>query len=178
MPNNQGYEREDAYKTLEMINTWINNIDTKVSFALAFSSVLIGFIFSKGVPSVFKRIGEVSKLNELIGGDVIEAIVIVVLYISSIIAIMCFLLAIRGKIKNPNQSQSIFFFGSIASQELIDYRTKTSQMTEQGIIDDLKEQIHTNSAICNKKVKCYNTGIIFLMVTTVLSFICEIFRFI
>lgn len=32
---NQVYTKEDAYQNLEMINTWISSIDTKVSFALA-----------------------------------------------------------------------------------------------------------------------------------------------
>lgn len=28
--NNSDYTKEDAYKTLEIINSWISNIDTKV----------------------------------------------------------------------------------------------------------------------------------------------------
>ena len=31
----QGFKKDDAYQTLSMINTWIGNIDTKISFALA-----------------------------------------------------------------------------------------------------------------------------------------------
>ena len=40
------YTKEDAYKTLEIINSWICNIDTKVSFSLALIGVLITLIFN------------------------------------------------------------------------------------------------------------------------------------
>lgn len=38
----QGFKKDDAYQILSMINTWIGNIDTKISFALALAGVLIG----------------------------------------------------------------------------------------------------------------------------------------
>ena len=38
------FKKEDAFQTLSMINTWIGNIDTKISFALALAGVLIGMI--------------------------------------------------------------------------------------------------------------------------------------
>ena len=44
------------------------------------------------------------------------------------------------------------------------------------MIDDLEEQIHTNSKICSLKAKWYNKGIRFLLVTVVLWFVCMIFQ--
>jgi len=46
---NRAFKKEDAYETLGIINTWIGNMDTKVSFALALAGVLIGVIFEKGI---------------------------------------------------------------------------------------------------------------------------------
>ncbi len=69
---NRAFKKEDAYETLGIINTWIGNMDTKVSFALALAGVLIGVIFEKGMPSAFERITEVSKLAELSGGEIIQ----------------------------------------------------------------------------------------------------------
>ena len=69
---NRAFKKEDAYETLGIINTWIGNMDTKVSFALALAGVLIGVIFEKGMPSAFERITEVSKLAELSGGEIIS----------------------------------------------------------------------------------------------------------
>lgn len=172
------FTKEDAYRILGMVNAWITNIDTKVSFALALTGVLIGFIFNKGVPSALKRVSEVSKLAELSGGEIIATILVCLLYIVSFISIIYFLLAIMGRVKNLNNTQSIFFFGSIGSQKLVDYKTKINEMSEQELIEDIEEQIHTNSMICSKKVKCYNIGIKFLVTNIVLSFICVTFRLI
>lgn len=173
-----GISKEDAYRILEIINSWISNIDTKVSFALTLSGALIGFIFSIGLPNIFRIIGEISKLKELSGGVIIGAIFICLLYITSLISVIYFMLAITARVKNHNNTQSIFFFGSIGKMELSDYKTNTNKINQQEILEDLKEQIHTNSMICNKKARYYNTGIRFLLVTVILWFICTVFRLI
>ena len=51
----KSYNREDAYKTLEIINGWIGNMDAKISFALAFVGILVGYIFSNGMPQIFGK---------------------------------------------------------------------------------------------------------------------------
>ena len=85
---NRAFKKGDAYETLGIINTWIGNMDTKVSFALALAGVLIGVIFEKGMPSAFERITEVSKLAELSGGEIIAAILVALLYLSSFISMI------------------------------------------------------------------------------------------
>ena len=85
---NRAFKKEDAYETLGIINTWIGNMDIKVSFALALAGVLIGVIFEKGMPSAFERITEVQKLAELSGGEIIAAILVALLYLSSFISIL------------------------------------------------------------------------------------------
>ena len=88
------------------------------------------------------------------------------------------MLAIIARIKNPNNFQSILFFGSIATMKLLDYKTKVNSMNQQEILEDLGEQIHINSMICNKKAKYYNKGMKLLMATIVIWFICMSFRLI
>ncbi len=173
---NIAFKKEDAYETLAIINTWIGNMDTKVSFALALSGVLIGVIFEKGMPSAFERIAEVSKLAELSGGEIIAAILVVLLYLSSFISILCFMLSIISRVKNLNNTPSIFFFGSIGNMTLENYKSAVKDMDEKDVIDDLEEQIHTNSKICSLKTKWYNKGMRFLLVTVVLWFVCMIFQ--
>lgn len=105
---NRAFKKEDAYETLGIINTWIGNMDTKVSFALALAGVLIGVIFEKGIPNAFERITEVSKLAELSGGEIIAAILVALLYLSSFISILCFMLSIIARVKNLNNASSAF----------------------------------------------------------------------
>lgn len=170
------YTKEDAYKTLEIINSWISNIDTKVSFSLALIGVLSTLIFNSELPSAFKRISEVSKLGELNGGDVIGAILVAILYILSFISIISFMLSITARVKSENNNPSIFFFGSISSMSLSQYKQKINEMSVNNIVEDLQEQIYTNSKICIKKVKFYNIGSKFLLLTILLWFICMSFR--
>lgn len=168
---NRAFKKEDAYETLGIINTWIGNMDTKVSFALALAGVLIGVIFEKGIPNAFERITEVSKLAELSGGEIIAAILVALLYLSSFISII-------ARVKNLNNASSAFFFGSIGNMTLENYKNAVKDMDEKEIVDDLEEQIHTNSKICSLKAKWYNKGIKFLLVTVILWFVCMIFQLI
>ena len=41
---NKAFDKDDAFETLGIINTWIGNIDTKVSFSLALSGALLGLL--------------------------------------------------------------------------------------------------------------------------------------
>ena len=178
LQENKAFKKEDAYETLNIINTWIGNMDTKVSFALALVGVLVGVIFEKGMPRAFDRISQVSKLAELSGGEIIAAILVVLLYLSGFISITCFMLSIIARVKNLNNAPSVFFFGSIGNMTLENYKNSVKNMEENEIIEDLKEQIHTNSRICSLKAKWYNRGIKFLLITVILWFVCMVFQLI
>ena len=170
------YSKDDAYQTLSTINSWINNFDSKSSFALAFIGVLLGFTFNSNFPDVFIRIGEITKLSDLNCCDVISAILIVGLYLTSLITLISLMLVIIARTKNPNKSSSVFFFGTISSVNLKDYKKELLTMSDNEILNDLVEQIHTNSKICTKKAKYYNFGMRTLLVTVSLWFICMVFR--
>lgn len=172
------FKKEDAFQTLTLINTWIGNVDTKISFALALAGVLIGMIFNGGFPNAFQRITQVSKLSELNGGEIFAALLVGLLYCASFLSIISFMWAIIARVKNMNNAPSLFFFGSIGAMELQNYRDKANHITEQELIDGLEEQIHTNSRICNQKVKWYNNGIKYLLITIILWFICMAFNMI
>ncbi|ACA57427.1 hypothetical protein CF088_19190 [Clostridium botulinum] len=175
MSQQSNYNREDAYKTLEIINLWIGNIDTKISFVLAFMAVLIGFIFTKGLPNSFQNVAD-KKLLELKGIDILGILIVLSLYCTSLISIIFFLFGIKGKVKDISNNQSIFFFGSIGGMDRVAYIEKINNMTEDEILNDLGEQIHINSKICSKKISYYNKGLLFLIVTVILCFICMVFQ--
>ena len=101
-PTNPGFRKDDAYQTLTLINTWIGNIDTKISFALALAGVLIGVIFSGGFPSAFQRITEVTNLAELHGGEILAVILVGALYCVSFLSVISFIWAIHRLKKETN----------------------------------------------------------------------------
>lgn len=172
----KSYSREDAYKTLEIINGWIGNMDAKISFALAFVGILVGYIFSNGMPKIFEKIANVDKLSELSGVEILAAVIVVLLYVISFASIGCLMIAVLARIKNSNGVESVFFFGTIGNMKLEKYKERVDNLSEKEIITDLEEQIHTNSRICTKKAKWYNHGMRLLIFSVFLWFICMIFR--
>ena len=165
----KSYSREDAYKTLEIINGWIGNMDAKISFSLAFVGILVGYIFSNGMPKIFGKIANVNKLSELSGVEIFAAVIVVLLYVISFASVL-------ARIKNSNGVESVFFFGTIGNMKLEKYKEKIDNLADKEIITDLAEQIHTNSRICTKKAKWYNHGMRLLIFTVFLWFVCMTFR--
>ena len=47
--------KEDAYKNLDIVNSWINNIDLKASFILAFLGILLGNILNVNNIEILKK---------------------------------------------------------------------------------------------------------------------------
>ena len=169
------FTKEDAFQTLNVICNWISNIDTKVSFALAVAGILVGSIFKNELPRAYQRIANVTKLAELNGSDIVASIFISLLYISSFLSIMFFMLAIIARTKNKEHI-SMFFLGTINKVKLAEYQTSVNALTDEELLLDLEEQIHTNSRICTLKAKWYNRGMRLLIVTIILWFVCMVFR--
>lgn len=180
MEDNKKFSKEDAYQTLELINSWINNVDTKSSFGLAFIAALIGFIFyniGKTPPPIQESIELVQscKFSAIV---FIQAALIVTLYVSCLISILMFLIALLGRTKSISGKLSVMFFGTISQYSLNDYKAKILNMDSRDISKDLVEQIYINSTICAKKFKYYNWGMYALSVSTLLCFGCISFNLI
>lgn len=167
------YSREDAYQSLEMVNSWINNVDSKVSYALAFIGVIIGFVFIQGTPKAFTNI---SQADEITCRMLLESILVVLLYIASFLAIVFLVLAIIARTQFQTSKRSAFFFGTIANEEKNSYVERVTKMSEKEIIEDILGQVHINSGICLRKMKLYNIGITFFTISIILCFICMIFH--
>lgn len=173
--DDEKYTKDDAYHTLDLINSWINNVDAKTSFALAFVAALIGFIFVNGSPAVLSEILRADKVTTCI---VVKAIWVIALYAASFLSIMFMFLAIKARTKNKSGKKSVMFFGTIASIDLNDFKSKTMNMDKKELTKDLLEQVHTNSEICTKKMKFYNAGIFWLIIATSLCFGAVVFNII
>lgn len=165
--------RESAEFTLEQVNVWINNIDGKVSNALAFSGVLIGFILAQGTPLAFSDFIAVEYVGFC---TFLKAVLVVTLYVVSLLSICLFLNAILCRVVVPANSRSHLFFGSIQALTYQEYSNEFKNLTEDAYIAELLEQIHINSTICSKKVKRYNQGIWMLFAAVILCFVCFVFQ--
>lgn len=165
------YEKEDAYRTLEITNSWISNIDTKASFLLAYIAVLLGFVISNGKPAVFDASVKITTTV------IVQRVSHIFLYLSSVLCITFLFLTLKARIKDKNATKpSLMFFGTISSHSLSDYISKTVNRSENIQVKDILEQVYTNSAICNKKACMYNVAVVFSIISTFLLFACFIFE--
>lgn len=172
----QYFDKEDAYRTLELTNSWVGNVDTKISFALALVGVLSAFVFKGGLPTAFQNVIDKGSWSLITGGDVISVVIVALLYLASLSTIIFLLLGMVARIKT--NGDSLFFFGTIGAKKLEDYEKKILHFEEEHILKDLIEQIHTNSQICKKKMGFYNKGMQLLIATVILWFICMAFQLI
>lgn len=162
-------KKENTKYLMDTVTSWIENIDKKISYALALTSALLGFILSKGRPSIFTIFsnGASPSFSSILG-----LILIILLYCISFFTILMFLLAISCRIKSKSGIQSLLYFGSIQKMPLQTFVEQYDGMDNKEYIHQMLEQIHTNSTICTKKAKCYNLGIITMSISFALFLVC------
>lgn len=169
------HTKESAEHTLDLINSWINTIDTKASYALSLTSILTGFILIQGVPQAFSSFVASEKISFSVFAS---AILVALLYIFSYSAICLLLIAIMARVTPKSNANSHLFFWHISKWKLQQYTKEFTTLTEAEYVNELLEQIHTNSNICSKKSTYYQRGIYTLLVAITLCFICCIFQLI
>lgn len=166
------FDKEDAYKSLDITNSWIASLDNKASIMLAYLAVMIGFVVSHGFPVLLSR----SECCEFDFSNVIKIIILVALYITLSVSVVLQFLALKARTKKTNSNHSLLFFGEISEMSLNDYKSRILNRTEEGLIKDILEQIHTNSIICSRKCKLYNSGLVMTLVASALFVLCAFLK--
>lgn len=177
--DNKFASNDHIFATLGIINSWISNTDSKISFMLAFLGVLSGFIFNSGLPQAYQSIGSIESIDNLSGGQIIGVILVTSLYMLLVLSCFKFLSALTAKLKGTNSNlnhSSLFFFGSISNHSLEVYTNKYLELTEEEAMKQVLEQVYTNSEICTQKLKDYNDGMKFTKWMTAIWFVCSIFQ--
>jgi hypothetical protein len=121
MSSDNKFSKEDAYQALEVTNSWTNNVDAKISFALAYIVILIGFVFYNA-GTIPKAIQSFLDASHKCCDVIIGAVLVALLYVCCLVSVILFLLAIFGRIKNTSGEKSAFFFGTVSTMTLVDYR--------------------------------------------------------
>lgn len=182
MSNNNAnkYSKEDAYRTLELTNSWIGNVDTKASLGLAFIVALLAIVFYNAgtMPAAFQTFFIAMEEETVSCCTIIGTLLISLLYLTCLTSIIMFFLSIRGRIKNITTKESLLFFGTIATLPLNEFKSKTMAMNEKALTKDVLEQVHINSRICMVKFKYYNSGLWLLLSSTILFFVCMVLNLI
>ncbi|MDU4910906.1 hypothetical protein [Clostridium baratii] len=197
----QKYSKEDAYKTLDIINMWIGNVDSKISYSLTFIGVLLGFFITTSKPinisqvvdKIIKKIGQISRdgihtsLNSIELKEIISVIILILIFIFIITAsVACIYLykGIKGRIDSDIYNQdgvvikSNIFWDSISNQQYRDFYKNIKVLDESDLIRDISSQIFINSKICTEKFKNYNKGVDYIVISVIIFFMYTIIGYI
>ncbi|PGK52567.1 hypothetical protein CN918_29850 [Priestia megaterium] len=173
--------------TLDRINFWISNCDTKISFSLAFAGILLGGFFSSSIITgslnkVIKKIIHIDSIHEYWQTRLIELTTLVLLAFIVLMAISITYLfrGLKGSINSDVYQQaglttdSNVFFGSIANQSYQSFKQKVTIASNEDNLNDYLSQVYINSKVCQKKFQLYNSGVQFLIYSTVLFVVLNI----
>ncbi|MCD2526304.1 hypothetical protein, partial [Bacillus licheniformis] len=154
--------KEEAVQTLERINFWISNCDTKISFSLAFAGILLGGFFSSGIITgslnkLMKGLKEIDKDTPYLKIQYLEitTIVLVVFIILMIVSLTYLFRGKKGSIDTGvfNEADlskdSILFFGTIQNKSFISFKNSVIEIKKDDLVNDYLSQVYINSKICN-----------------------------
>lgn len=169
---------EKSTKKFEIVNQWISNCDTKVSFLLAFQGVLLSFLISSTIfVDIISTLTMRVEVKPLMFGNLINFVSLLVLlafifYTSTSFYYIYHTLRAsldpsvyrqEGVVENSN-----FFFLSIAAKQYRDFNNEIRNESNEAYLNDLNSQLFINSCICDKKFKNYNKSIKSVFIGTAL----------
>ncbi|MBU7218583.1 hypothetical protein [Staphylococcus gallinarum] len=164
-------------ETLETIRSWINNCDTKVSFALTFEVFLLGFIFSN---DNLKNLTEIKKEINLYSIILLVSFLITMMFL--LFALVHFYKTLKANTNfegNYPNMKSVLYYGSISDGDFNHFRQNVNNLDIYKLNQDYLMQIHINSVICQKKFDNYNKGLKYLFISLiplVIYFVISIFK--
>ena len=157
--------------TLDLVNTWINGADTKVSVSCGIFSVIIAAI----VFAAENILGNI-EITEQVNAAVYSLFHITLLITA--IMFLCTIIFHFWAIK-PNFSVektapkkprfSIFYYEIQNFERPEEYIKSAREMSRAGFVDEVLKEVYYNSTICSKKMRRFKLGVIFAIITIILS---------
>lgn len=151
---------ENNKYTLDLVNGWINNADTKISISCGISSVVLAVI-AFGAENI---LGDLAKNNELNGRVMpLFALALAVSCITFIVSLWFYFLAlnpglISSKLEIEKPKYSIFYKDISKFANVDAYMECIEDVTEEDFNHELMREIYINSDICTKKMQRFKTG--------------------
>jgi hypothetical protein len=143
------YQKEDAYKTLDRTIFWLNSLDTKASYLLAFIGIIGTVLFTTNYFSAV-NLKDWSCCNFALN------LLFLLIILSFLVATFSLIWCIKPMIKNIKpqrvQEHTILFYGSISYMHgKMDEMKRVTDFSKETIIDDINNQAYICSVICIKK---------------------------
>ncbi len=122
-------------KELARLIDWIKSADTRISFILPLSTVMLGTM-----AALAPTLNEWTKIS---------AFAVFAASLLLVFSIVFIALATFPRTKGPKKS--MIFFGCINTMDLEQFRTSVSSLEEGEYINDLIDQCHINAQIAEEK---------------------------
>ena len=157
--NNLGLEIEKNEYALDLINSWINNADTKISISCGLSTFVLAVI-------VFEIENFLSKLDTaggfdccILNGAKFVAIIASILFLC---ALWFHFGALNPNLTSPSpqtdKKNGLFFCDISRFESVIGYINYTRSRSDERFNEELLEEIFVNSRICTKKMNRFKIG--------------------
>jgi hypothetical protein len=164
--NRENYDSiiQDLNMSLDRINDWIKNCDTKASIMIAVIGVFLTMLVNDSVIDLVKNI-IVFIASDINIFKIIYIIIVVLLLLSFLFGFFLLIFTLNPIVKtniktgNVANSNSVYFFGSIANMKFSNYSEVVKNPDLQ--IESLKQQVYVNSHIATKKYKLFRKGLYF-----------------
>lgn len=160
------YSRDDAYKSLENINSWINNCDTKTSIILALFGVILTMLLTNSIfinqllNILHLAIKGINFSNILYLFFIVGSIVSFLVGAYKLIQVLSPKINFREYKNRVTVEDSIYYFGKISCYgSFNDYRDAIKSKNDKEVVDDLISQIYINSIICQNKFVNFKGGL-------------------
>lgn len=161
-------EEYDFFESFQLVNSWINAADNKISIM---SAIFFGVYTVIGGYNL-SFFCSIENYNDEKFPTIFALIIFI---ISNVLFILSVIFCARALIPNiskaNNNKKNLFFYKDIASfRNPNDFKNHCDKINNEQIKLDLSEEIYINSKICYKKMKICKMMIIF----SVLSIIFQI----
>ena len=157
---------------LDLINSWISNMDTKVSISCGIFSVILAVIVFTA-ENYFNAFDINDAKNKwLLSGFFISAITAAVFFVASII---CHFIAITPSLLGKNKkekAQFSIFYGNISRYETVeDYLKDAEKAKAEDFKIEIRKEIYYNSFICTKKVQKFKVAVVMGLISIAITLI-------
>lgn len=154
------FDKETAFRTLELVNSWIIAADNKSSILIAFIALLVGLsanTYSHVIESLINGSNTVITLVILFGSLYIIVLGFVIYHLIEVFIA-------RIKVEKNSNEMNLLSFISISNLSSKEYISETNRVHEDELRDMILSQINVNSKIAKRKMKHFNLALMFSIV--------------
>ena len=154
----------------DLVNSWINNADSKITVA---TSVSVGLF------SVITYLSDRIQISYYSNPSFVYVIMMcsyrifpIIGFVLLLISILFYSRALSPNLKSNDEDHNKcypLFFGDISSEDLDKYKRKMHYSNDSDFLEELIYETHFNSRLCSKKMKSFKLGFIFSILSVVLA---------